>query len=152
MPPETFFSNLKQLGCDLQPGRTLKCTPEPLADIAAVRAWWEARQKEELTGWAQFTDANVLILQGQPDRATSGVLLAAELYLPDAQVSHHLRQTAAGWVGVKIEAIAQPGDYLQTQTLLGRSGAQALTYEIAWTGSPLRRAAFRLVQLQLAQP
>ena len=135
---------LKGCGCSIETGKTLKAESAAGMDEKAVAAWWEARLQERPTGWAQFSDANVWLTDGRPSAQTEGLLLAAEVVAGD--VSHHLRPNGDGWTAIKLTCVPDPEGVIETCALMhSRERGSALTYEVAWSGTPLRPAAFRLI-------
>jgi hypothetical protein len=135
---------LKSYDCSIQTGKALKAESAAGMDERAVATWWENRLQEHPTGWAQFSDANVWLTDGKPSAQTDGLLLAAEVVAGD--VSHHLRPSGDGWTATKLTRVPDPEGIIETCALMNsRERGAALTYEVAWSGTPLRPAAFRLI-------
>jgi hypothetical protein len=119
--------------------------------------WWNDRMAEKPVGWAQFSATNVQVTDGEAMPIPQGILLSAELYVASTGESHHLRHDGATWIATKLALNPNPAesDVLETCAFVHADphpddGAKRrqLVYQVAWTGSPLRPTAFRLVAIQ----
>lgn len=141
----------------VEPNMGLNVEPVPLKEDAAnpsagVMAWWQERLNRRATGWAQFSDANVWVQDGQFSVAPNqpqGLLLAAELQEAEGDVSHHLRHDGAKWIATRITRVATAGAFLEKRTYLRTEANSLLDYEVAWQPGPelaLRPMAFRFIR------
>lgn len=156
---EAFCNTLKKFGSNIQPNQAINAETVAL-DETAVDRWLETKLAEQPDGWVQYSDQNVWYRAGKPVSITvadeqerpwterdriEGVPFAAELVV--GKLSHHLRLGASGWLGSTLSRLERTGCAIETRRFI-RSTAPRLrhiTYEVSWTGTPLRPTAFRLV-------
>lgn len=139
-------------GLSVQENQGLVSTPgKPMNSHEEARSWLDALLKDPTaSGWAQFSDANVLIETGAMRETPAGVLLAAELHLSGAgkDESHHLRFDGSGWITAIITQAQNEGSILETRTFIS-SGKGSLHYQVAWkpdaASGALRPDVFRLI-------
>lgn len=147
MSPMDKIDNLTEtfalFGFHLVAGKGLKVEPKPLDD--PMRWLDDLVTKHHPTGWAQFSAVNVRLQDGNADRELSGLLLAAELYVPKLDESHHLRHNGDHWIATKITLTDDPDAFIEARAFISTDGMPPLRYEVAWSGDPLRQTAFRLV-------
>jgi len=151
MLPDGVRRQLEKWGRCVEPGRGIGMgEPARLSSPQSVSTWWRNILQKHPSGWAQFSDSNVIVIDGKAEHKESdGVLLAAELYLPDSSASFQLRTSGRKWVAVELTEVPCEFSVLETETFHGRAGVQSLTYQVAWAGVPLRRSAVRLVSMKL---
>jgi hypothetical protein len=146
-------------GLHVQEDQSLTSTPGKLMKSSnEAQTWLNGLLKDPTaTGWAQFSDANVLIEGGALHDAPRGVLLSAELHLggADKDESHHLRFDGSEWITAIITQAQNAGSILETRTFIS-SGKGRLHYQVAWkpdaTSGALRPDVFRLINPQALKP
>ena len=138
-------------GCNIVPGQKIGISDQFLLDSPGdTRNWWEQTLKKSPSGWAQFSGVNVIVDAGTPLAVPKGILLTAELC--DAEMSYHLRQSESGWVATTMCRQEDPHSCLEIHSLCGRAGLVDLEYEVEWAGTPLRRVAYRLADIEIIDP
>ena len=140
-------------GLTSNPGASLKSNED-------AWAWLNDLLKDPTaTGWAQFSDANVLIESGAMHETPAGVLLAAEVHLsgPDKKTdeSRHLRFNGIEWITAIITQAQNEGCILETRSFIS-SAKGRLNYQVAWkpdaASGALRPDVFRLINPKAIKP
>jgi hypothetical protein len=151
-----FTEHLKSLGSEVEEEKGLQTDPAVLGKKELtqdeVQTWWNGLQGQSLTGWAQFSDANIRLHHEKPSSARSP-LLAAEFLI--GKTSYQLRLNGSSWHAVALTRTNKPNAWIEKRSYLAdKEGKTVIQYEVEWSApldQPLRPKACRLVGLTTSE-